>query len=289
MPDHTLDRAVIVGCGFAGTALARRLAERGVGVAATSRTGRDADGGRVRSVDLTSEAPLELPEARGAVVYYLVGPLCHELAESRTHLRPLDRVLGALCSARPCGVIYVSSTSVYGDRAGGWVSEETSTAPDSPWGRMRVDLEERVHAFGEECGLPASVVRLPEIYGPGRGPISRLQAGYRVRFPDRYSNRIHLEDLVTILVRLGERLDQKVLLAADGTPALVGEVYDYAATLLGWPAAPRGDATELPSDPNHLALLRDSKRCDTARLRQWLGEPLRYPNYREGLLAIAGR
>ena len=116
--------------------------------------------------------------------------------------------------------------------------------------------------------------------------------------PHRYSNRIHVDDLADVLLELGRRLDRELLLVSDGHPATTEEVYREAARLLGLPPplvkeeAPRR-ASDMRAaidepDPNRLALLRDSKRCRNDELLRWLGRPLRYPDYRQGLAACVG-
>lgn len=272
--------ALIIGCGYTGTALASRLLAAGWQVTALSREGQALPGASVRRVDLLAGAP-DLEGAQGAVVYYLVPPLFRTYEPgSRPHLRPLQQVLDRL---RPLAIerlVYASSTSVYGDRGGEWVEEASQPRPDSPWGQMRLDLERLVLRFGRETACPTSVVRLPEIYGPGRGPVQRLRQGYALRHPGRWSNRIHLEDLVDVLERLAGPAAPELLLCSDDEPARAGEVYELAARLLGVRLA---EAASEPEDPNRAALGRDSKRCCNKRLRAWLGRPLRYPTYREGL------
>lgn len=282
-----LQRALIFGCGYTGIELARRLAARGTPVEATSLSGGDPglSGVRVRPLDLRNPPPgLDLgAAAAGAVVYYLVSTLARELDPvARPHLAPLEAALAALGPGSIAGLIYLSSTSVYGDRQGAEVDELTPPSPDSPWGRMRVELEARARDWGRAHGVPACVLRVPEIYGPGRGPVARLRAGGVLRYPERSSNRIHVHDLAEILVELGDRLEPELLLACDDEPATSGEVYALAARLLGLTSVPLGE--EAPNtDPNLLSLQRDSKRCRNQRLRAWLGRPLRYPSFREGL------
>lgn len=290
-----MKRAIIIGCGYTGQALARRLLGAGIQVAGTwsgsPAEQQQIEGVKLYPLDLLSPGgpegsgapqPLALPAAAGAVVYYMVSTLYRQYEEqARPHLAPLERVLDGLQGQSISGLIYLSSTSVYGDTGGQWIDEQSPVAPQSPWGRMRVDLEQRVWAYGRQQGIPACVVRLPEIYGPGRGPVARLRRGYVLRFPERYSNRIHVEDLAWVLHELGQRLEPNLLLAADDCPVIAAEVYQYAAELLGMDPVVRGDA--VTKDPNRRALLSESKRCCNALLSTWLGRPLRYPSFREGL------
>lgn len=286
-----METALIIGCGYTGAGLAGRLAETGVHVVGTG-TGPEAPADLPvawRQLDLLADGPLELPEAADAVVYYMVSTLTRRYdGEARPHLAPLSRCIGALERQPPRRLVYLSSTSVYGDRAGAWVDEASPVQPASPWGRMRVELERSVWQFGEERGVSCTVVRLPEIYGPGRGPLERLRSGYVVRAPERYSNRIHIDDLALVLQELGKRPAPDLLLVADDEPAPTLEVYRFAAERLGMGAGAVGVSTTGPiqGDANRRALITESKRCDNRRLRQWLGRPLRYPSYREGITAI---
>jgi nucleoside-diphosphate-sugar epimerase len=282
-------RALIVGCGYTGTALARRLSAEAISVVGTTASPQPAEGFEHRLLDLLKPTALELPEAADAVVYYMVPTLHRDYdGKERPHLRPMQRCLEALATQPLRGLVYLSSTSVYGDRRGGWVDEDTPPTPRSPWGRMRAELEQAVWTFGSQQGVPACVTRLPEIYGPRRGPQERLRQGQKVlRNPEGYSNRIHVDDLVTVLAELGARLDQRLLLVSDDKPTTREEVYRFAAKTLGYALLRPDDAPLGPgADVNRRALLEESRRCRNNRLRLWLGGPLRYPSYREGITAI---
>lgn len=278
-----MNKALIIGCGYTGKRLAERLSTQGVEVHATTRSGESPPGTHGHALDLlTPHANLRLPYADGCVVYYMVGPLHREYdATQAPHIAVMSRALTALKQEDIVGLVYLSSTSVYGDQQGGWVDEQTPLSPKSPWGQMRAELERAIWDFGAAQSIPAAVVRLPEIYGPGRGPIDRLRRGYALRFPERFSNRIHVDDLADVLAELGSRRDKELLLVSDGHPATTEEIYAYAADLAGLPAP--AQSNDLPTDPNILSLVRDSKRCNNAALLAWLGRPLRFPSYREGV------
>jgi nucleoside-diphosphate-sugar epimerase len=285
-----MQRAFIIGCGYTGRALARRLLASKIEVAGTyrasaPRTKEEIEGLSLSPVDLLEDQSLDFHRAEASVVYYMISTLFRRYDEEKLpHLLVMDKALRALSSVRIEGLIYLSSTSVYGDHHGGWVDEQTPPTPGSPWGRMRVDLERRFLEHGKKLGIPASIVRLPEIYGPDRGPVSRLQRGHAVRFLQRVCNRIHIDDLVRALLRLGQQLDEPLLLAADSHPCTTREIYEYAAALMG--LGPLTLEKDDEPDPNRLSLLRDSKRCRNDRLLRWLGEGLLYPSYREGIAQI---
>ena len=70
---------------------------------------------------------------------------------------------------------YLSSTVVYGDRAGGWVDEDTPAAPSQERGQRRLAAET---AWGAFAGARAvDIFRLAGIYGPGRSAFDTLRSG----------------------------------------------------------------------------------------------------------------
>lgn len=281
-----MQKALIIGCGYTGLALARRLAQNNIELHLTSRTGGKVEDFSISALDLLDEKPLALPDVHDTTVYYMVPTLFRQYdSEQLPHLRPLARVLEKCGEQRPAGFIYLSSTSVYGEQNGAVVDEQTTPRPNSPWGKMRLDLERLALAFGSTQKIPVCILRIAEIYGPGRGPIARLQRGLGPHDADRFSNRIHRDDLADILCELGKRLDRSLLIAADGNPSPTKEVYEYAARLLGLTELP--PSLPLPTDPNTLSLARDSKRLNNSALLNWLGHPLRYPSYREGMGTVS--
>ena len=69
---------------------------------------------------------------------------------------------------------YLSTTGVYGDRQGGWVSEQDDPAPALDRSMRRLNCEQA----WLRSGLPIQILRLPGIYGPGRSVLNGLQQGW---------------------------------------------------------------------------------------------------------------
>jgi nucleoside-diphosphate-sugar epimerase len=280
-------RALIVGCGYTGSLLAARLLDDHVSVVGTSRSGTGGGACPTFRLDLLGSDPIDLCCGDAATVYFMVGPLAQNNAGGEAaYLAPIERFLAALAAHQPSKVVYLSATSVYGDRDGDQVDVFSHPWPDSLWGWIRLRTEEAFLEFGGREGVPVTVCRLPEIYGPGRGPLARLRAGRLPRDFDRLGNRIHVEDLVEILGAVGRRDAPRVLLVSDCEPATAGDVYRYAAGLIG-ARLDAASAGEPVPDRNLRAMSRSSKRCDNVALLAWFGQPLRFPTYREGLQAIA--
>lgn len=124
-------------------------------------------------------------------------------------------------------VVFVSSTSVYGQDGGEWLDEDSPAEPTGFAGRRLLEAE---GVLGER----AVIARLSGIYGPGRGQLlASIRAGRLSRNPDNWSNRIHEQDAARALAHL-LCLDNPAprYLVTDSCPAPLGEV----VTALGGPA-----------------------------------------------------
>ncbi len=291
------DRAVLLlGCGFTGQVVAQRLAFAGRPVVGTSRTAVGASVIRTRGArglvwDGQDMAPLQALRGRlGAVVSFVpptLPPPRSPAARTGAFEDVHERVLEFLANEPVDRFVYVSSTSVYGDRAGGVVDEASELSPDSPSGHARVAIEQMILA----SGLPTVVVRPAGIYGPGRSLLHRLAAG-RLRLigqGEAVGNRVHVHDLATTILRAVDRGESgRVYLASDEQPAPRAEVAAFAVERFGLPA-PRyvSDAeARVRLSPDSYKRLAASRRVDASATRDALGVRLRYPSYREGLEAI---
>ena len=96
---------------------------------------------------------------------------------------------------------YLSTTAVYGDHGGNWVDERTKLNPTTKRGKHRVLAEEQWLSLAKEAGSPVNIFRLAGIYGPGRGPFSKVLAGTAKRIikEGQVFSRIHVEDIARVL------------------------------------------------------------------------------------------
>lgn len=93
-------------------------------------------------------------------------------------------------------LIYLSSTSVYGDKDGAWVSEESPLSAQNENARTLIATESH---YLEKGPTHTSILRLGGIYGPGRSHEERTRklAGHiRAGNGDAYCNWVHQEDVV---------------------------------------------------------------------------------------------
>ncbi len=270
-------RILIVGCGYAGTALGLRLARAGHEVFGARRDPRHLPSGLhpVRA-DVTVVSGLDdLPRDVDCVYYMASAGRSDEAVYRQIYVTGLGNVLEALRRSTVQRLCFVSSTAVYGEQDGGVVDEQSPTEPTSFRGAMMLEAEQLVLRSQFE----GVIARSTGIYGPGRARlIDRIRAGEQsARNPSTFTNRIHRDDLAAALEHLTavDRPDP-VYICTDDEPAPLLEVERWIARALGVPA-PAAPITFDPAPGN--------KRCSNARLRN-TGFACRYPSYREGYGAL---
>ena len=283
------DGVLIVGCGFTGCVLAQQLAFVGRAVYGTSRGERGVSVIRTRgagAVLMTAPDFRPLRRIRGKV-RALVTMMPPQMTGDGGYVDHTAALLDAVKGWGLEAVVYVSSTSVYGDKGGAVVNEHTPCTPDSPRGRARLAIEQQVLT----SGLPAMVVRPAGIYGRLRSQLDRLARG-RTRLVDggkSYTNRIHVKDLATIIEAACDRgTPGSVYLGADRHPATQVEVARHIVDTYGLPEPPSLSLAEarVRMSKDVLAMITGSKRLDPAQTLEALGVTLRFPDYKAGLAEI---
>jgi nucleoside-diphosphate-sugar epimerase len=272
------------GLGYSARAFAKRLSSRGWTISGTNRNGEPgaADsqlwhfGGTAAIASEAFDGITHLlisipPDERGDVVL-------------RFHLKEL-----AHRRAQFFWVGYLSTTGVYGDRAGGWVDEDSTLAPDTDRGRRRREAENAWLKLFVEQGLPVHLFRLAGIYGPGRNSLVSLRDGtaHRIIKPGQVFSRIHVDDIAGALEASAARPHPgRIYNICDDEPSPPQDVIAYAARLLGRAPPPEMPFDEADLSPMAKSFYTDSKRVSNKRIKEELGYRLLYPTYREGLRAL---
>lgn len=263
-----------------------------------------ADGWRVRGTCRTAEAQAHLAAASIEAHLFdrahplenaatLLGEATHvlssvppdELGDPVLDLHGRD--LAALDRAPWLG--YLSTTGVYGNRDGAWVDETSALAPTGERGRRRVAAEEGWLDLHRRHGLSVHLFRLAGIYGPGRSALDSVRAGTarRVDKPGQVFSRIHVEDIVQALRASMARPDPGAIYnLCDDDPAPPSAVIEFACALLGVPPPPLIPLETAPLSEMARSFYADNKRVANCRMKDALGVRLRYPSYKDGLVAL---
>jgi nucleoside-diphosphate-sugar epimerase len=275
---------LVFGLGYCGSVVAREAGAAGWVVCGTRRM-PDADPGDATGITL--------------LAFDAAGPALTEATHLLATAPPDDsgdpvlaRYAAAIAAAsRLHWIGYLSSTGVYGDRAGGWVDEDTPPAPVSTRARRRLTAEQQWRAFADR--LPVDIFRVAGIYGPGRSPIDAVRAGTarRVDKPGHTFGRIHRDDIAAAVLAAMQQARTpgvRVLNLADDLPAENAAVVEEAARLLGAPLPPLLPFAEAAARMSEIgrSFWAEHRRVANAKTKAALGIAWRYATYREGLRAI---
>jgi len=286
MPDAP-SSLLVFGGGWLGQAAAREAVRRGGRAVLTSR---DADtraaliAAGFTAVDPADPAALTAAVAKASSILVTAPPE----ADGCPGLKALSPALSA-ADAWPDWIGYVSSTAVYGDRAGGWALEDSELNAASLEGARRVRAERDWLDAGQGMGLTVQLFRLPALYGPGRSPLDRLRDGTArlVRKPGQVFNRVHVDDVVSgLFASMARPRPGAAYILCDDEPAPADVVIEGAARRLGLPLPPEVDWHNPSVSDAMRRFYLDSKRLSNARAKAELGWRPRYPTWRDGLEAM---
>jgi len=274
-------KLLCIGYGFSARALAPLLMQQGWAVTGTTR----------------SAIRTEQMQADGVAALHWPGDDLHRALSKATHL---------LISAAPAAngdpllnaipikqykfdwVGYLSTTGVYGNHNGDWVDEATVLNPTTERGKLRKSAERA----WENSNLPLHIFRLAGIYGPGRGPFSKVRNGTarRIIKADQMFSRIHVDDIAQILAAsIHAPRPGAIYNLCDDDPAPPQDVISHAATLLGLPLPPMVDFEIAEMTPMAKSFYAENKRVSNDLIKSELGVKLLYPTYKSGLQNLLDR
>ncbi len=275
-------KLLILGGGFTGQRLAEAARALGAKVLCSRRTNKS------KGADFAFDSSTKQPP-------------CDEIFQGTTHLissippatNGEDPVLQILSSQLKNlsleWVGYLSTTGVYGDCQGNWVSENDYAKPKQLRSKRRLECEKAWQA----SGLPIQILRLPGIYGPGRSAIDSIQSGKNkmVDKPGQVFSRIHVDDIVGAILHLinlqAKGNNPDIVNISDNLPTSNVEVLQYAAHLLGHDPPPIQSFEDASKHMNPMALSfwQENRRVSNHRLCKELGYSLIHADYKSGLKA----
>ncbi|MCI0744195.1 MAG: NAD-dependent epimerase/dehydratase family protein, partial [Verrucomicrobia subdivision 3 bacterium] len=184
-----------------------------------------------------------------------------------------------LLSRVRCGkFIFTSSSSVYAQNDGSIVTEQSAAEPSSPTSQVLRETEQLL--LGSK--VPAVILRVTGIYGPGRGFLFQhyLRGEARIHGDGgRFLNMIHRDDVVgAMLAAIDRGRAGEIYNVTDDEPATERDFFAWLAKQLQRELPPRVSEGELISRKRGLT----SKRVSNQKLRRELHYELIYPSFREG-------
>ena len=268
-------RVLIAGCGYVGTAAADLFHAGGWLVEGWTHSTVSAaklleKPYPVTTVDFTDRHQVNAHSQNFDLVVHCASTRGGD-AESyrRTYVEGLtnlaDRFVGST-------LLFTSSTSVYAQKGGEVVNEQSPAQPSHENGQVLRETEDLVLDRG---GI---VARLAGIHGPGRSAIlTRFLRGDTAvdSTNDRFMNHIHRDDIASALVLLAEASSPRqnaVYNVTDDEPILRSACYQWLNEKLGRPPASKG------KDPATAKRGRSNKRVSNLKLRECGWRP-QYPTF----------
>jgi nucleoside-diphosphate-sugar epimerase len=273
-----MPQILIAGCGYVGQAVADLFHAAGWVVEGWTRSARSAASllakpYPVRDVDISEPAQVAKCVGTFDAVIHCASSSGGDAEIYRQLYLDGARILLEIFPKSK--VLFTSSTSVYAQRDGSWVTEESETKPIRETSRILLETESEVLSRG---GI---VARLAGIYGPGRSALlSKFLAGTAVIDPenDRFVNQVHRDDIASALFFLLSRKAEgaQIYNVIDDQPILQSECYRWLARRLNRPLPPIGTSKQQRKRGD------SNKRVSNARLRR-LGWAPRYPTFADAM------
>ena len=274
------NKFLILGCGFSGSFFAKTVRQLGC-TALTSSRSENKD---PNSFIFNSENGI-VPNEK------IFNGITHILSCIPPDNNGNDPVLGSLknkLKSLPLEWVgYLSTTGVYGNTQGDWVSEADQPKPLQNRSHNRLNCERE----WIESGLPVQIFRLPGIYGPGRSTFEAIRTN-KIRVISKKNqvfSRIHVADITNAIIYLLQNKNSlkfhQIINIADDEPCSQIEVIQYCYDLLGL-QMPKPilfeDAKEKLS-PIAQSFWMENRRVSNKLLCATLGYKLIYKNYKVGL------
>ena len=271
---------LILGCGFSGSFFAKTIRKFGCTALTTSRS----ENSDPNSYVFNSEKGI-VPNEK------FFDGVTHILSCIPPDKNGKDPVLGSLqnkiknLSIEWAG--YLSTTGVYGNTAGDWVSETDEPNPFQKRSHNRLNCEKE----WIKSDLPVQIFRLPGIYGPGRSTFEAIR-NQKIRViskKDQVFSRIHVADITNAIIYLLQNKDSlkfhQIINISDDEPCSQIEVIQYCYNMLGMkmPKPILFEEAKKELSPIALSFWMENRRVSNKLLCEILGYKLIFKNYKLGL------
>jgi nucleoside-diphosphate-sugar epimerase len=278
MTIQSANRALIIGCGDLGLAVAKQLVDAGIETIGVRRTLQSVSEIEMVQADVSQSETLRgLKEIRPEFLIYCVA--AHAQSDQAYHSAYVEGLRNVLETQRHNQnlrhVFFVSSTRVYGQAMDDLLDEATEAIPADFGGERLLEAEGLLNSL--HCGSTA--LRLSGIYGPGRLRMINL-AKQPTSWPSQnsWTNRIHRDDAAAFIVYLVKQVMAGLKLEAcyivtDAKPVAQYEVLYWIAAKVGIKA------------PSRVPSIVGGKRLSNRKMLA-TGFKLEYPDYQAGYASL---
>ena len=274
-----MPRVLIAGCGYVGQATADSFHSAGWKVEGWVHSKESAarlsvNPYPIRVIDLSQGGHVaKRAESFDVVIHCASSRGGDAEAYRQIYLNGARHLLETFPQAK---ILFTSSTSVYAQRDGAWVTEESETKPLRETSRILLDVEKLIL---EKGGI---VARLAGIYGPHRSALlSKFLNGTATIDPDndRFVNQVHRDDIsraLFVLLNREAETSAQIYNIVDDQPLLQSECYRWLAQRLNRPLPQTRKSEQLRKRGD------TNKRVSNTKLRR-LGWTPHYPTFADAM------
>ena len=196
----------VIGCGWLGLPLALRLKEQGYTVKGTTTSGDKMDALSKSGIQpyliQISETDIEGDIADffkdTDILVINIPPGLRGKGPKENYVRKIELLTKEIELSTVSKVLFVSSTSVYGDHQGE-VDEETQPVPTSESGKQLLKTEKLIR---DNIHFESTIIRFAGLIGPDRHPVTMLSGRTNLSGGKAPINLIHLDDCLGIITSI---------------------------------------------------------------------------------------
>jgi len=271
---------LVLGCGFSGSCFAKTIRQLGCTALTSSRSEKKDP----NSFVFNSESSIVPDQKIFDGVTHVLSCIPPDKNGNDPVLKSLKNKLKSLSLE---WVGYLSTTGVYGNTKGDWVSDIDNPNPFQERSHKRLNCEKE----WLESGLPVQIFRLPGIYGPGRSTFEAIK-NQKIRVilkKAQVFSRVHVADITHAIIFLLQNKDRlkfhQIINIADDEPCSQIEVIQYCYDLLGFkmPEPILFEDAKKELSPIAQSFWMENRRVSNKLLCATLGYKLIYKNYKVGL------
>ena len=271
---------LIFGCGFSGNVFAQKIRQLGCTALTSSRSKKNDP----HSFVFNSETNI-IPDEE---IFDGVTHILSCIPPGKDGKDPVLKTMKSKLQNLPLDWVgYLSTTGVYGNTFGNWVSEKNHPNPFQERSQKRLNCEKE----WIDSKLPIQIFRLPGIYGPGRSTFEAIK-NKKIRIISKKNqvfSRIHVDDITNAIIYLLQNRNSlnfyRIINIADDEPCSQLEVIQYCYDLIGleMPKPILFEEAKKDLSPIAQSFWIENRRVSNKLLCEKLGYKLIYKNYKVGL------
>ena len=292
MSENT-EKNVILGCGEVGRRIAKQLISRGISNdSIVGFVNSEASATKAQELGISCQLidadnlMHDLNECHKANIYYTIAPQKSGDVDLRSAAIISSLKHNSVC---PNKIVLISTTGLYGDCNGQWVTEDSPVRPQTGRGQRRLSAEKQWLEWGAKADVEIVILRVPGIYARSRLPKKRLESATPVVMASEcgFTNRVHADDLANMCVIAMQKAPHgEIYNASDGVPGKIAEYLQAAAASLGLAPLPEISMSRAHAElsPGMLSYLNESRKISNRKILNDLNIELIYPDYKIGIL-----